>query len=137
MKRFKTILALCLTVLLIATGCGKKAKDNDKNKVAEPKVNTNEGVIKDKVVEELTLTNTSLVSTGNSAVLVTKVTNPTNEDKYVKIFNITVKDKDGNIITTLKGYVGGVVPKGESREITSNVDRNLDNAYTVEYELVK
>ena len=62
---------------------------------------------------------------------------PTNEDKEVRIFYIHVKDKNGDEIVTLQGYVGGVVPAGQTREITSNVDRNLDNAYKVEYELVE
>lgn len=130
-KTLQITLLLGLTIFLV-TGCGC-----EKKKEVKEKVNTNEGVIEDKVVEELKLTNTSLVSTENSAVLVTRVTNPTSEDKNVRIFNIFVKDKDGNLIVKLEGYVGGVVPAGESRDITSNVDRNLDNAYTVEYELVK
>ena len=131
MKKLTQITLITAFAILLATGCGKKAEQE------EPQVNTNEGVVEDKVVEELTLTNTSLVSTENSATLVTQVTNPTSEDKEVRIFNIVVKDKDGNTLVTLQGYVGGVIPAGESREITSNVDMNLDNAYIVEYEIVK
>ena len=136
-KTFLTGLAIIL-VLGISTGCGcmkKKEKNKTEDKTKET-YNTNEGVIEDKEVEGLKLTNTSLVSTENSATLVTSVSNPTNEDKEVRIFYIHVKDKNGDEIVTLQGYVGGVVPAGQTREITSNVDRNLDNAYKVEYELV-
>ena len=131
MKKVTKLLLVLLFGIVLTTGCGCTKKEEKK------KVNTNEGVVEDKVVEELQLTNTSLVSTENSAVLVTRVTNPTKEDKEVRIFNITVKDKDGNTLTKLEGYVGGVVPAGQSREITSNVDINLDKAFNVEYELLK
>ena len=136
-KALITSLSLLL-ILGISTGCGCKKKDKtNKDDKQEETYNTNEGVIEDKEVEGLKLTNTSLVSTENSATLVTSVSNPTNEDKEVRIFYIHVKDKNGDEIVTLQGYVGGVVPAGQTREITSNVDRNLSNAYTVEYELVE
>ena len=131
MKKVTKLLLVLLFGIVLTTGCGCTKKEETK------KVNTHEGVVEEKVVEELQLTNTSLVSTENSAVLVTRVTNPTKEDKEVRIFNIIVKDKEGNILTKLEGYVGGVVPAGQSREITSNVDINLDKAFNVEYELLK
>ena len=137
----KKIIITSLSLLLIlgiSTGCGCKKKEKTKKEdKQEETYNTNEGVIEDKEVEGLKLTNTSLVSTENSATLVTSVSNPTNEDKEVRIFYIHVKDKNGDEIVTLQGYVGGVVPAGQTREITSNVDRNLSNAYKVEYELVE
>lgn len=136
-KTFLTGLALLL-VVGVATGCGCKKKDKNKNE-DKPKetYNTNENVIKDQEVEGLKLTNTSLVSTEHGATLVTSVTNPTKEDKKVRIFYIHVKDKNGDEIVKLTGYVGGVVPAGQTRDITSNVDRNLDNAASIEYELVE
>ena len=134
MKKIFTISIAMLLVLRLVTGCGCNKKDENKK---EESYNTNSGVVGDKVVEELNLTNTSLVSKGNYSTLVTLVTNPTSEDKEVRIFNIYVKDKEGKEIVTLQGYVGGVVPAGESREITSNVDMNLDHAHTIEYEILK
>ena len=137
-KTFLTGLAIIL-VLGISTGCGcmkKKEKNKTEDKTKET-YNTNENVIKDQEVEGLKLTNTSLVSTENSAQLVTSVSNPTDKDIEVKIFYIHVKDKNGDEIVKLKGYVGGVVPAGQTRDITSNVDRNLDNAASIEYELIK
>lgn len=128
-KIAKMLIVSSLGILLI-TGCGKKVEEQEN-------INTNGGVVQNKVVEGLELTNTSLVSEEHSAVLVTQVKNPTSEDKEVRIFNIYVKDKDGNIITTLQGYVGGVIPAGEIREITSNSDKNLDNAYDIEYEVLQ
>ena len=144
-KKFLTILSAFLVVGL-ATGCGckksgktaeEKKNAEEEKKKTEERYNTNEEVIKDQEVEGLKLTNTSLVSTEYSATLVTSVTNPTSSDIDVRIFYIHVKDKDGNEIVTLQGYVGGKVPAGETREITSSVDRNLDDAASIEYELVE
>ena len=138
MKKSIIISLSLLLILGISTGCGCKKKESEKKEDKQKETyNTNEGVIEDKEVEGLKLTNTSLVSTENSATLVTSVSNPTNEDKEVRIFYIHVKDKNGDEIVTLQGYVGGVVPAGQTREITSNVDRNLSNAYKGEYELVE
>ena len=134
MKKVLTLSISMLLVLGLVTGCGCNKKEEIKK---DENYNTNTGVIEDKVVEELKLTNISLVSKGNNSTLVTLVTNPTKEDKEVRIFNIYVKDKDGNEIVTLQGYVGGVVPAGQSREIESNVDMNLDHAHTIEYEILK
>lgn len=134
MKKKIVISLTVLLVLGIITGCGCKKKTEDKKEETKT-YNQNKGVIEDKEVDGLKFTNTSLVSTGNKSTLVTSVTNPTKEDKKVKIFDIYVKDKEGNIIVTLQGYVGGVIPAGETRDITSNVDMNLSNAVKVEYEL--
>lgn len=131
-KTLLVILSLFLVVGL-ATGCGCSKKEEKK----EDKFNTNEDVIKDQQVEELNLTNTSLKVDDNYSTLVTLVSNPTNEDKEVRVFNIYVKDKDGNEIVTLQGYVGDVIPAGESREITSNVIMDLSNATSIEYEILK
>ena len=142
-KNLLTILAIFLVVGVVS-GCSCKKKDSKDGKTTpngntkqEESYNTNEDVIKDQDVEGLKLTNTSLVSTEYSATLVTSVTNPTSSDIDVRIFYIHVKDKDGNEIVTLQGYVGGKVPAGETREITSSVDRNLDDAASIEYELVE
>lgn len=133
MKKTLLVMLSLFLVVGLATGCGCSKKEEKK----EDKFNTNEDVIKDQVVEELKLTNTSLKVDDNYSTLVTLVSNPTSEDKEVRVFNIYVKDKDGNEIVTLQGYVGDVIPAGESREITSNVDMDLSKAISIDYEIVK
>ena len=137
----KLLLALVMLLSLsVVTGCGcgkKKDKKPTSNIVGKVDYNTNEGVIEDKTVEGLKLTNTSLKTSKYYSTLVTSVTNPTDKDIYVRIFDIIVKDKEGKVILKLQGYVGGVVPAKQTRNITSNVDMDLSNAYKVDYELVK
>lgn len=51
------------------------------------------------------------------------------------MINIVIKDKDGKLLVTLQGYVGGSILAGLTREITSSVNMNLANAYEIEYEI--
>lgn len=134
-KKFLLALSLLLVVGL-ATGCGCSKKQEEKKEKKE-NFNTNEDVVKDQEVGELKFTNTSLKVDKNYSTLVTLVSNPTSNDIEVRIFNIYVKDKDGNEIVKLEGYVGDVIPAGESREITSNADMDLSKAASIEYEMVK
>lgn len=125
----KLTIAIILIGFLTFTGCEKKEEISKDDTFA----NTNENAIKDQTVAELTLTNTSLITKDGESTLVTLVTNSTDSNKIIKTFNIIIKDKDNNIIVTLLGYVGGEVPSGESRTITSTVEMDLLNAVSVEY----
>lgn len=136
MKKILYLSLISIFAIVCVTGCGCQKKNGGTEEEIKENYNTNEGVIEDKEVGGLTLTNTSLVSTEYNAKLVTSVSNPTDQTITVGTFDIYVKDKNGNLIVKLLGYVGGEVPAGETREIISNVDMNLDNAYTVEYEIV-
>ena len=133
------LVALISMSLLTGCGCSKQNKDNETNNTPaeEEKFNTNEGVIEDKELNGLNFTNTSLEVKDNASTLVTSVTNPTSSAIEVRVFDIIVKDKDGNVMTTLQGYVGGEIPAGQTRKITSNVDMNLTDAVTIEYKLIK
>ena len=139
MKKIFGISLVVLSLVFTLTGCGCNKKEEEKKvetEYVDNKYNTNEGIIEDKTVGELKFTNTSLLTKENYSTLITLVTNPTDKAISVRIFNIYVKDKNGKTLVTLQGYVGGEIPAGESREITSNVDMSLANAHTVEYEIV-
>ena len=125
----KLTIAIILIGFLTFTGCEKKEEISKDDTFA----NTNENAIKDQTVAELTLTNTSLITKDGESTLVTLVTNLTDSNKIIKTFNIIIKDKDKNIIITIPGYVGGEVPSGESRTITSTVEMDLSNAVSIEY----
>lgn len=129
-----------VAVTLFVTGCGcSKDKNNDKKTTKEPEtvVNTAEDVIKDQEFEGLKMTNTSLVVEGGISTLITEVSNNTGSDYYLNQFKITVKDKDGNVITTLSGYVGAVIPNGKVRVINTSSDLDLSNADSIEYSVIK
>ena len=134
MKKLLQIAIVGIFTFCLTTGCGSTKDKKNEDKVES---NTNEDVIKDQVVGELELTNTSLVTTNGQSQLVTMVSNKTDHDIVVDTFDIYVKDKDGNNITVLVGYVGGVVPKGETRNIVSNSTMNLGDSVSIEYKINK
>lgn len=142
MKKCMGLFSVFLVSLLVfATGCGcnKKSdekKDEKKEEINNIKYNTNQGIIEDKEVGGLHLTNTSLQTTEHSSTLVTLVSNPTDKNIQVGMFRIYVKDKDDNLIKTIIAYVGGEIEAGESKEITTNIDMSLENAFKVEYEII-
>ncbi len=138
MKKSISLFSIFLVSLLVfATGCGcNKKSDEKKEEINNIKYNTNQGIIEDKEVGGLQLTNTSLQTTEHSSTLVTLVSNSTDKNIQVGMFRIYVKDKDDNLIKTIIAYVGGEIEAGESKEITTNIDMSLENAFKVEYEII-
>ena len=136
-KQIKSLLALLLVATLV-TGCGCTKKDNKKDNTKDDvKVNTEENVIKDQTFEGLTFTNTSLTTTNGVSTLITEVSNSTGEDYTLEEFTITIKNKAGEVITTIPGYVGDVIKNGETRTINSSIDIDLSNASSIEYSVKK
>lgn len=133
----KIIVALMIgSLLFISTGCGCSKKEEEKPiEENQPIGNTNEGVIQDQEVSDLKMTNTALSTKNGISQLTTTVTNETSKDIMVETFDIFIKDQDGNVMATLQGYVGGVVPAGQSREIVSSCTIDLSEAASVEYQL--
>lgn len=138
MKKSISLFSIFLVSLLVfVTGCGcQKKNDEKKEEISNIKYNTNQGIVEDKEVGGLHLTNTSLETSEYSSTLVTLVSNPTDKNIQVGMFRIYVKDKDDNLIKTIIAYVGGEIEAGESKEITTNIDMSLENAFKVEYEII-
>lgn len=138
MKKNISLFSIFLVTLLVfVTGCGCQKKDDEKKEeISNIKYNTNQGIVEDKEVGGLHLTNTSLETSEYSSTLVTLVSNPTDKNIQVGMFRIYVKDKDDNLIKTIIAYVGGEIEAGESKEITTNIDMSLENAFKVEYEII-
>lgn len=138
-NNLKKLLGVLLVVGLV-TGCGCSKKDDNKgneNKQPDVIVNTEEDVIKDQTFEGLTFTNTSLTVVDGISTLMTQVSNDTGSDYTLDEFTITVKDSEGNIVTTLPGYVGDVIRNGETRTINSSIDIDLSKASSIEYSVKK
>ena len=135
----KKVISLSITMLLVlglVTGCGCNKKDKE-NKKEEVKVNTNKDVVKDQEVDGIKMTNTSLVTTNGISKLVTNVTNSSTKDYKLDEYIIIIKDKKGEEIVRIPGYVGDTIKAGETRTINSSVDRDLSNAGSIEYEVKK
>ena len=120
MKKKIMLVLVMLISLSVVTGCGcgkKKSSSGDKKK-HDVKVNTEKEVVKDREVEGIKLTNTSLVTTDGVSEITTTVTNPTSEDYKLDEYRIIVKDAKGDTIITLPGYVGDTIKAGETIFLT-------------------
>ena len=137
MNKTIRIIVIIITVIVII-GINIISKQGKKEK-EEPliKVNTNENVVKDQEVEGLKMTNTSLVYENGTTTLVTEVINEKEEDITVKRIRIKVKDKEGNILTTLIGTIADTIKPGESRTIETETPLDLSKAESVEYSVEK
>lgn len=137
MKKFG-ILCVSFLLVLSLTGCGcSKKEEKTTEKKEEVKANTNENVIKDQTLEVFEFKNTSLVYENNNSKLETTVTNTGSQTEYLKEFKIHVKDKDGNEIIELTGFVGDNIEAGQSRVINSYYSQDLTNAESIEYEIIR
>ena len=88
-------------------------------------------------IQSMKMENTANTHTGYIHTLITEVSNNTGADYNLNEFNITVKDKDGNVMSNLKGYVGGTIPNGEKRTINTSSDLDLSKATSIEYSISK
>lgn len=148
------VLIIVIIIAVIYNVFGNKNSNSDiidkvENDIEDIIVNGQEGVIEEKKQDGLVFNNTSLTSKDGETFLVTQVTNTTNEDYYLDSFHIFIRDKSGNdlisyidengeTVNYLVGLVGNVIKPSESKDIITSVDLVLaDDAYTVEYEIVK
>ena len=137
-KKIMLVLVMLISLSVVTgCGCGKKKNASGDKKKHDVKVNTEKEVVKDREVEGIKLTNTSLVTTDGVSEITTTVTNPTSEDYKLDEYRIIVKDAKGDIIITLPGYVGDTIKAGETRTIKSSVSMDLSKAKSLEYTVVK
>ena len=135
MKKISMISLSTLLAVSLLTGCGCSKKEEKSQD--DIKTNTNEDVIKDQVIDGITMTNTSMVTTNKTTKLTTSVTNNTDKDYRLDEYMIIVKDEEGKEIVRIPGYVGDTIKAGETRTISSSVDIDLSKAASIEYEVKK
>ena len=98
------------------------------------KVNTSEELKKTKTIDGLEISNIRLVENNNVSQVVADVTNPTNETLGDFPVEIIVKDKEGNEITRIGGYIDRV-NAGETAQLNASATSDFANAY--DFEIVK
>ena len=130
-------LILMLGVLTL-TGCDNKTNTTTKNtKTSQVQVNTQKDVVKDQEVDGIKMTNTSMTTKDGVTTFQTTVTNNTGSDYKLNEYQILVKDKDGNVIKTLPGYIGSTIKNGESKTLKSKSNADLTGAVSIEYKVSK
>ena len=124
-----------ILVFLLAFALFSKDKNKKEDSTPDIQANTNEDIIKDYEVDGFRFSRTALVIEYGQSKLTTEVKNLTDEDIELKSFNIILKDKNGNEMVTLLGYVGEVIKAGETKSIISQTDVDLTNATGIEYSI--
>lgn len=126
-----------ITFLLLNIFNNDKKEKKEKKPETNIKINTNEDVVKDQIVDGNIMRNTSLIVEDGITYLVVDVTNNTDEDYTLNEYMINVKDAGGNVIVRIPGYVGEVIHVGDTKTIKSMVNMDLSEAASIDYEVVK
>lgn len=124
------ILLIIITIILILNSINAKPRNSG------IKLNNNSNVIEDKNLENLSITRATLVIDKNKkSTFTADVSNTEESDNTIEYINIIFKDKNGNVITTLLGYVGLELKKGDVTKIYATTEMDLSKVTKVEYEI--
>ena len=140
MKKFLLIL-LSLSLIFI-TGCGNdEAENTNENENTNiPNVvtqNSNEGVIKRQEVEGIIFDNVILKMNNNMSHFNVDVTNNNSTDVEIKYIKVTAYDNEDKELFTFNSYIGDVIASNQSLTLSSNIEGDLANVYSVSYEIIK
>ena len=132
----KVLFMVLACTLVLTTACGKKDEETNNKPAIEGEVaNTNSEVIKDVTIDGLTIQNVTVIydSKTGDTIYSADVVNTTDEEIYVKSFDMKFMDVYGNEITTLSGYVLKSLGPGEQATMTAGTGLNLSDATSIEY----
>lgn len=134
----KKILICLLVGTLLLVGCTKNKeteesgnKNNETEEINE--VQNEKGMLPDKEVNGLKFTNASISYVDDVSTFVGNVKNSTSNTMELGIFEIILKDKNGDVISTLPAYVSDTIKSDETKQIIATISMDLTNAYDVEY----
>jgi len=131
----KKIIIFILIILIIGVGIYLlKPKETPKETKKEiPK--TNEKITADKTIDNVLISNISLVYKKDKTIFSSKITNLTaNELKYTNLI-VTVRDKNNKEVATLITYFGSFLKPEETKIITAETNKKIIDAASLEYVL--
>lgn len=129
----KKIIIVILIILVVGVGVYLlKPKEIKEEKI---KINeTNEKLTEDQVIDNILISNISLVTKNNKTIFSAKITNLTANEINYKNLTVTVKNKNKEL-ASLICYFGGNLKPEETKIVTSETDTNLKNANSLEFKL--
>lgn len=114
---------LLILVLVLFTGCNDKEE-----KLIANKVNLNDAVIEDKMIDNVKITGVSIIY--DSGITTYRANFKSDNSKFVNKIRLVFKSND-YVLSTLEGYVNKDLIENTEIVLTSDVD--LTNASLVEY----
>lgn len=130
----KKIIYIIFITLLLTCGCSKKQTNTFKDSI---RVSTSENIIKNQTIDNIFISNVSLIYEDKSSTFTCDITNNSDNAQYIKEIKIHIKTKKGRDIIVLSGYVDKTILPSETYSIASSYTLDLTKAYSVEYEIVR
>ena len=123
------IVLLAIILFLITKDSTNEIVNNGEEKI---KAITEKGIIKSEEYQGLEFSNITLIKENDIYTLTADVKNTSKEVNKTMMVDIPIKDKKGNVIITLLGYIGKELAPGETVTISASTGADLSNAYTKE-----
>ena len=114
------IIALVVSIMIIGTSLSSPSST----------------ILQDKEIEGLEIKDINLEYNEGVSTYTAKITNTNSNNYDLKYIEIIFKDENENE-TKLIGYVGNTLEKDETKEIKSSIDKDITNAVSVEYNIIK
>ncbi len=131
----KKILIFILIALIIILGI-YVLTPNETPKIENTKVTENKSkLIEDKTIDNILISNISLVSKNKKTIFSAKITNLTSGEQNYKNLQIIIKDKNKKTIATLISYFGDKLNPEETKIVTAEANTNIKEAKTIEFKL--
>lgn len=135
MKKTIILSMLIGTLFLSGCSCTRKNGDNDSNTNNDENatVITDENVVGEKNVDGIVFENTTFKIEDGVSSIVTKVTNRSGAVFTLENYQMTVTDKDGQILTILTSTVNETLENDAEVYYTTPCNLDLSKASRVEY----
>lgn len=128
----KIIIGLILLFLTVGCGCNNKKETTKKDDLG---FDANFNITDNVNIDGLLITDVQLIIKNETSNYSAVVTNKTDDLYKLETISIILKDKNGNIIEELSGYIGSDIAVDSSRDLFISTDKNLKNAYSIEYKI--
>lgn len=117
------ILLIIVVLLLILIPKGSETKTK-----SEIFRHREEGIVKEEEYKGIKLTNIKMVTEDDYTTFSANATNISDKDITIEKFYIELKNKNGNSIAKLLGFIPEGLKKGETKKITSSAKGKFKNA---------
>ena len=124
------IIIVGLSITSLLTGCGKKKEEVNNGNNNTP---NNGNVVDNQIFEGLEFVNVGI----DNGVIKTIIINNTGVTYEGSKISIKVMDSDGNVITEEIDEVKDKIETGNTLTIETKTNKDLSNAVSIEYSVVK
>lgn len=135
------LILITIIVIIIAIVMANNKEEKVENKAPKEefvnvledgtRLNTSDKLHQKKTFDGMEITNFQLTEKDNVTLLLGTITNTSDTARGGYPVNITVKDKQGNEIITVAGFIGELEP-GKSTQLSTSATFDYANAYDFE-----